>query len=113
MKRLFMLVALGAGAAFAFLRLRGGSQQSRWQPDEYVPASPGPPAQSPVPEQPPAFADQPVPVPGPDEREQESAVTDDTRYDRLAEREQDERRTAAERLKEDPLTQQLEESGPA
>ena len=48
-------------------------------------------------------------VPGPEAREQESEATGETRYDRLGEREQEGRREAAERLREDPLTERLDD----
>ncbi len=42
-------------------------------------------------------------APGPEAREQESAVTEDTRFDRLAEEERQRRREAATRVQDHPL----------
>ena len=47
-------------------------------------------------------------VPGPEVRELESAETEETRYERLGERESEEREAAAQRLVSDPLTEKLE-----
>ena len=55
------------------------------------------------------FAYEPGPVPDPDARERESEQTEETRYERLAELEQEERRDVAERLRDDPLTERPDE----
>ena len=47
-------------------------------------------------------------VPDPTIREQESAETDETKYERLVERESAEREAVVERLQADPLTEKLE-----
>ena len=49
---------------------------------------------------------------GQEEREGESKATDETRYERVTERESEERETTAERLAEDPLTKRLDEPAP-
>ena len=56
----------------------------------------------------PPFAYEQGTVPGPEEREEESEATDDTRFDRLRGVEQEERREAADRLLDDPLVERLE-----
>jgi hypothetical protein len=52
--------------------------------------------------------DAPSTAPDPEAREVESEVTGETRYDRLVEREREERRERAERVLDDPLTEKLE-----
>jgi hypothetical protein len=46
-------------------------------------------------------------VPSPAARENESLKTEETKYERLAERESQERHAAAARLRSDPLTEKL------
>jgi hypothetical protein len=50
----------------------------------------------------------PSPAPDAEAREVESEVTDETQYERLVDREREERREYAERVLDDPLTERLE-----
>ena len=93
-----------------YLRRRGQESADSWS-SSYEPAS-TPPAPDVV-EAPgaelPVDPDAPGTAPDPEAREMESDVTDETRYDRLVEHEREERREAAERVLEDPLTERLED----
>ncbi|SRR6266516_6458600 len=92
MKR-FALLVFGAAivaALVVYLRLRPGKPP---------PVAAGPEAKLPL------DPDRPGVAPGPEAREQESAATEDTRLDRLADREREERREAARHLQADPLTE--------
>ncbi len=75
------------------------------------PAPPAEPAGDPQPEVP-DFAYEPDAVPDQSAREVESQATDETRFERLAETELEARHEAAERLKDDPLTERLDEPPP-
>src|SRR5262245_59319653 len=95
MKRLvlFVVCAAIAGALVAYLR-----RQSK---PAVPPAEPSTQPVLPVdPERPSAASD-------PEGREQESAVTRDTRFDRVADEEREARREAVQRLQADPLNERL------
>jgi len=91
MKRLALLVIFAAiaGALVAYLRRHSKAA---------VPAA-EPNTQAVLPVDP----DRPGAAPDPEAREQESAVTRDTRFDRLADEEREARRDAVRRLQADPL----------
>jgi hypothetical protein len=98
-----VLLALGAAAAVVTLRRRKAQQREpEWQPS---PAAEQPPVPSPTTAR---IARARGAVPGPEVREEESAETPETRYERLGERESEERRAAAERVLADPLNATIE-----
>jgi len=95
MKRLvlFVLCAVVTGALVAYLRRHS---------KPVVPAA-EPSTQA----APPVDPDRTRAAPDPEAREQESAVTRDTRFDRLADEEREARRDAVRRLQADPLNERL------
>ena len=103
MKTLLVVFGIAAGAAAAIVLRR---QASESDPIATSPQS--------APEQPlrpsaqtERIADAEGAVTHPGVREEESAQTDETKYERLIEREGEERHAAAERLLSDPLTERL------
>jgi hypothetical protein len=103
MRKLLFLALLVAVAVAYFRR---GSRDVV-EPTEYRPAAAfaeGPSAAEDVPVKP----SQPGTAPGPEVREQESQATQETRVERLTERDAEERTEAAERAQDDPLTEKLE-----
>jgi hypothetical protein len=97
-----LLVLVGAGAAtaaIAVLRRRAAVPREA-EPQAVV--APQPSATTA------RIASTPGSVSGPEVREEESAETEETRYDRLGERESEERHAAAERVLADPLNDAIE-----
>jgi hypothetical protein len=124
MRKLLLLLAiaaLGLGLV-TYLRRRGQGSADAWSSSfeassfETASAAPAPDVSSETRDaELPVDPNTPGAAPDADAREVESEATDETRYDRLVEREREERREAAERLLEDPLTKKLEgdtEPGP-
>ena len=131
----FLLLAAGAALAFVLMRRRRvqAHDDVAWEsgsvpaepvqpatvspPSAPTPSRPAAPAEqsaTPAPvEEPPDFAYEEGVVPDAAAREEESRTTDETKFDRLADNEVEARRQAAARLREDPLTERLDEPPPS
>jgi hypothetical protein len=97
-KRVLLLGGLAAAASAYWFQRRA---KDELEPEPEVVFEPAP--------EPPPFADERGAVPGQGERERESQATQETRYERLVDEESEQRREAAERLQDDPLTRRLED----
>ena len=109
MKKLLLLLA-ALGGVFAFLRRRGRGEES-WQSTEWsapttsgageAPAPASQPEAQPSPTPDPSLTSAPASEMDPTRREEESRQTPETRFDRLAEAESEQRHELAEDVAED------------
>jgi hypothetical protein len=104
-KLLLLAVVTAIGLAIAAYLRRSRSTATTESPHA---ATFSAPPQRPSPADLPVDPDAPDMARGPGARDVESAATDDTRYDRLVEREAQERDELAQDLRDDPLTERLE-----
>jgi hypothetical protein len=107
-KLLFFLIAVAAiGLAAAYARRRRAETAETFTPAPTYPPPPAPETDVGTPPAPdiPVQPDVPESAPDVETREVESQATDETRFERLIERESDERRDTAARLRDDPLTE--------
>ena len=108
-KLLFLIVVAAIGLAAAYARRRRAETPETFMPaPTYPPPAPEPDVGTPTPPHLSVQPDVPGSAPDQETREVESQATDETRFDRLIERESDERRDTAARLRDDPLTERPE-----
>jgi len=123
-----LVIALAAALTIFYLKRRRRPEPwSAPMPEPYEPTPRSvPPPQSESPTEPVSpvdttpmdesvtvpFAFEQGTVPGPLARERESEATEETRFDRLGQVEQDERSEAAARLRDDPLVRRNEDETP-